>query len=289
MRKEIKEKVEVKRNEIRSESERIRREATKTHMCANCGRQLPAAKRTYCSDACSMEFTNRFDYSSNSEILREYAATLKAEYESEHPRKEREPWSQPVARKEHECDFCQSIIKKGEKYDNYVRLPEYDVWYDEDPFGVLRYHMNCSKFMSLLYDERWEGEDGFDEDEILTLLIAMAIESGESYETFIENIKAGKFPSTEFLKAIGVEYGDLESVNHWESDHSGYKYAYSVRYQSFKTNMARIHISLSEIKDPASFFSDYYHNVNGDEFNQILSVKGIKIPLPEVVDLGAIQ
>ena len=119
-------------------------------------------------------------------------------------------------------------------------------------------------------------------DTSCSLLTAIAIESGESYESVIGNIKAGKFPSTEFLEALGKEYEYFEPRFQWVSDHSGYRYAYSVKYESFNSPMARIHISLSEIKDPANFFSDYYKIINGDEFNRFLSVKGIKIPLPKV-------
>ena len=142
MRGEIKEKIEAKRQEIRAESERLRREATQNHICANCGSPLPSGKRTYCSDTCSMEFVSKFDYSADSEILREYARKLKDEYDAAHPREERQPWSQPVARQVHECDFCSTEIRKGEKYERYVRLPEYDEWFD-DARNIADYHRNA--------------------------------------------------------------------------------------------------------------------------------------------------
>ena len=282
MRGEIKEKIEAKRQGIKAESERLRREATQNHICANCGSPLPSGKRTYCSDTCSMEFVNKFDYSADSEILREYARKLKDEYDAAHPKEERQPWSQPVAKKAHKCDFCSTEIKKGEKYEKYVRLPEYDEWFDDAPYEALRYHIKCQEFISLLSQVGLLADEGFDEDEILTLLTAIAIESGDSYESVIGNIKAGKFPSTEFLEALGKEYEYFEPAFQWVSDHSGYRYAYSVKYESFDSPMATIHISLSEIKDPEKFFSDYYKIINGDEFNRILSVKGIKIRLPKV-------
>ena len=282
MRGEIKEKIEAKRQEIKAESERLRREATQNHICANCGSPLPSGKRTYCSDTCSMEFVSKFDYSADSEILRKYARKLKDEYDAAHPKEERQPWSQPVARKVHGCDFCGSPIQKGEKYERYVRLPEYDEWFDDAPYEALRYHKNCMEFMNLLsYAGLMDGE-GLSDDEIFALLAAIAIESGDSYESVIGNIKAGKFPSTEFLEALSKEYEYFEPRFQWVSDHSGYRYAYSVRYESFNRPMARIHVSFSEIKDPANFFSDYYKIINGDEFNRFLSVKGIKIPLPKV-------
>ena len=282
MRGEIKEKIEAKRQEIRAESERLRMEATQNHICANCGSPLPSGKRTYCSDTCSMEFVSKFDYSADSEILREYARKLIDEYDAAHPKEERQPWSQPVAKKAHKCDFCSTEIKKGEKYQRYVRLPEYDEWFDDAPYEALRYHKNCQEFISLLSQVGLLGDEGFDEDEILTLLTSIAIESEQSYESVIGNIKAGEFPSTEFLEALGKEYEYFEPAFQWVSDHSGYRYAYSVKYESFNSPMATIHISLSEIKDPEKFFSDYYKIINGDEFNRILSVKGIKIRLPKV-------
>ena len=282
MRKEIKDKIEAKREEIRAESERLRREATQSHICANCGSPLPSGKRTYCSGACSMEFMSRFDYSVNSKILMEYTKKLKDEYDAAHPKEERQPWSQPVAKKAHMSDFCSTEIEKGEKYEKYVRLPEYDDWFDEAPYETLRYHVKCQEFISLLSQVDLLDGEGFDEDEIIALLAAIAIESGESYESVIGNIKAGKFPSTEFLKALGREYEYFEPAFHWASDHSGYRYVYSVKYESFNSTKATIHISLSKIKDPEKFFSGYYKSINGDEFSRILSVKGIKIPLPKV-------
>ena len=287
--KEIKEKVEAKRHEIKEESQKLRIEATQNHVCANCGNPLPPGRRMYCSDACYIGFIGKYDYSANSEILRKYARKLKDEYDAAHPKVERNPWSQPVARKLHKCNFCSTEIKKGEKYEKYVRLPEYDSWFDDAPYETLRYHIKCQEFISLLTQLGLLADEGFDEDEILTLLTAIAIESGESYESVIGNIKAGKFPSTEFLEALGKEYEYFEPAFQWVSDHSGYRYAYSVKYESFNSPMATIHISLSEIKDPEKFFSDYYKVINGDEFNRILSVKGIKIPLPKVEVMEALK
>ena len=289
MRDEIKAKIEAKRQVIRAESERLRREAVQTHTCANCGKPLSTGKKVYCSAECSYEFVERFDYSSNSEILREYARKLKDEYDAAHPTEERHPWSQPVARKDHICSFCGTTIKKGEKYEKYTRLPEYDEWFDDDPYGVMQYHVNCMRFVNILSDVGMLGDEGWDEDEVFDLLVTIAIEADRDYETLLKDIIAGIFPSTELLERIGKEYEDLEPAYQWVSDHSGYKYAYSVRYESFNRQMARIHVSLSEIRDPGNFFSDYYKIINGDEFTRILSVKGIKIPLPKVEVMEAQQ
>ena len=282
MREEIKEKVETKRQEIRAESERLRKEAVQNHECANCGKQLPSGKRTYCCSACSIEFSLKFDYSANSNILREYKRKLRDEYRAEHPRKEREPWSQPVAKKAHKCDFCSTEIKKGEKYEKYVRLPEYDEWFDDAPYEALRYHKNCMEFMNLLSYAGLMEDEGLNDDEILAILAVIAIETDKEYSTLIRSIIAGIFPSRETLEMIGNEYEYFEPAFHWESDNSGYRYFYSVRYESFNRPMAKIHVSFSEIKGPANFFSDYYKSINGDEFNRILSVREMKIPLPKV-------
>ena len=283
MMKEIRDKVEAKRQEIMKESERLRTEATKNHICANCGSPLPSGKRTYCSSKCSVEFSSRFDYSVSSNILREYARKLKDEYNAAHPKKERQPWSTPVARTEHECSFCGSMIKIGEKHEKYVRLPEHDEWFDDDPYGVLRYHTNCLKFVELLSDAELIDYEGFDGEEAFALLCEVALETGRTFEETVSAIVSGNFPSTVLLEKISNEYdGGLSLCYLWDSDHSGYRYVYAVKYESFNRSEARMHVSLSEIKDPSDFFAKYYSGINGDEFNRILSVKWIKVPLPRV-------
>lgn len=283
MRDEIKEKVEAKRQEIRAESERIRRDAVENHICANCGAPLQSGKRTYCSEHCAMEFVSKYDYSVNSEILREYARKLKDEYDAAHPKKERQPWSQPVARKDHICSFCETPIRKGEKYEKYVRLPEHDEWFDDRPYETLGYHINCMRFINILSDARIISDEGFDEDEVPAILAVISFEINKEYDVLVREIVEGVFPSIEDLNRISREFDDFEPRCHWESDHSGYRYIYLVRYESFNRPMAEIHFSRSEIKEPTNFFSEYYRNVNGDEFNRILSVRYTKIPLPKVV------
>lgn len=283
MIKEIKEKVEAKREDIKSESRKLREEATKNHTCANCGKPLPPGKRTYCSDSCSYEFASRFDYSVNSKTLKEYREKLKSDYDIMHPKKERQPWSSPVARKEHGCSFCGTKIKRGEKHEMYVRLPEYDMSFNDNPYEVLRYHTNCLRFMSILYDSDLIDEEGFSDDEAFVLLCEIALETEKSFEETVNNIISGNFPSIDFLKKLLDEYGfELSSVNLWDSDHSGYQYIYAVKYESFNKPMSEIYISLFEIKDPSNYFANYYESMNGEEFNRIVSVKWIKVPLPEI-------
>ena len=283
MRKEIKEKVEARRQELKAESERVRKDAKEKHMCANCGNLLLPGRRIYCSNACSVEFFSRLDYSADSEILREYARKLKDEYDAAHPKEERSPWSQPVAKKAHKCDFCSTEIKKGEKYEKYVRLPEYDEWFDDAPYETLRYHIKCQEFINLLsHANLWNDEDGYSSDEMFALLAAIAIESGDTYENIVNNIKAGKFPNAKLLDTIGDSYEYFEPVIHQSSDNSEFRHVYSVRYVSFDRPMLKIHVTYGDVGDPEAYFSDHYRKVNGDEFSRILSVKGIKIPLPKV-------
>ncbi len=289
MRKEIKEKVEARRQELKAESERVRKDAKEKHMCATCGNLLLPGRRTYCSNACSVEFFSKFDYSADSEILREYARKLKDEYDAAHPKEERSPWSQPVAKKAHKCDFCSTEIKKGEKYEKYVRLPEYDEWFDDAPYETLRYHITCQEFINLLSDAGLLSDEGFDEDEVSALLAVIALEMHKDYEILINEIVLGVFPSRDELERIANDYEFFEPECHWESDHSGYRYVYSVRYESFNRPLVRVHSFLSELKDPKSFFYYYYREINGDEFNRILSVKGIKIPLPKVEVMEALK
>ncbi len=281
MRGEIKEKVEARREELRAESERLRKEAKEKHVCANCGNPLPPGRRTYCSDGCSEMFFRVFDYSPNSQVLKDYARDLKREYAVEHPKPEREPWSQPVAKKIYPCDFCGTPIEKGEKYDKYIRLPGYDEWFDDAPYEAMRYHINCQKFISSLSDANlWNEEDGYSNDEMFALLAAIAIESGDTYDNVVNNIKTGKFPNAKLLETIGDGYEYFEPVIHQSPDNSECRHVYSVHYESFDRPMLRIHVTYSDVEDPEAYFSDHYRKVNGPEFKRILSVRGVKVCLP---------
>ena len=147
-----------------------------------------SGKRAYCSDNCSYEFFSKFDYSVNSKTLKEYREKLKSDYDIAHPKKERQPWSSPVARIEHECSFCGAKIKKGEKHTMYVRLPKYDISFDDNPYEVLRYHTNCLQFMSVLYKSDLIDEEGFGDDEAFVLLCEIALEEGKTFEETVNNI-----------------------------------------------------------------------------------------------------
>ena len=276
----------MKRQELRIRSTQLRKEANEKHICVNCGNSLPSGKRVYCSEDCSIKFFKKFDYSATSEILKEYAKTLKEEYKATHPKIEREPWTQPVAKKEYKCEFCFTTIKKGEQYENYIRLPEYDEWFDDAPYETLRYHKNCQQFINLLVKIDLLNDEGFDEDEISDVLALISIETGKDYGTFINDIITGIFPSEDELKNIVKEYDFYEYEIHGESDHVSYRYVYSVRYEAFNHTSLAIHNSRSEIKESENFFSNYYKEWNGNKFNRILSVKETKIPLSSLGNRG---
>ena len=124
MNKEIKDKINNKRQEIKLESERLRKIGKEIHKCPNCGKDVDANKlRLYCSDKCSAEFYYKYDYSKNSGILKEYKKQLQEEYENKNPKKEKDSITYPISRKKYKCDFCNTTIQKNEKYCKYTILP----------------------------------------------------------------------------------------------------------------------------------------------------------------------
>lgn len=68
--------------------------------------------------------------------------------------------NQPIARKEHRCDFCRGIIKKGEKYDNAT------LKYDGSLYRW-KSHLHCLELASTVAAEYDEGDgitaDSFEE------------------------------------------------------------------------------------------------------------------------------
>jgi hypothetical protein len=203
---EIKKKAEEKRATIRMESERIRRDSKEKHICANCGQPLPAGRRAYCSDECVSEFTSRYDYSQSSEILKQYRADLQLQYETEHPKKEREPWTHPVAKKEHRCFVCGLVITKGEKYDRYVRLPEMDEFFDDAPYESICYHSSCQEFISRLYEVDALRDEGFTEDELYDIFQVFSWEFGISTDEIKKRIRNNQVPTVEQIQEIGEKY-----------------------------------------------------------------------------------
>ena len=203
--KEIIEQVEAKRNEIRKESERLRKEATEKHTCANCGSPLPSGKRTYCSDVCSMEFIGKYDYSVNSEILKKYRIELQTQYEVAHPKK-REPWITPIAKKDHPCVICGLIINKGEKYHRYIRLYEIDEDFDDAPYEALCYHSSCLEFMKRFSKLDEFLDEGYTTDDVSRIWDVLSWEFGITREQMEQRVREGNVPTEEQISQIGKKY-----------------------------------------------------------------------------------
>ncbi|KPV44510.1 hypothetical protein SE19_08735, partial [Acidiplasma aeolicum] len=239
------------------------------------------------SDKCSIEFQRKYDYSKNSKILKEYRQQLIDMEKIEKPDKEINPVSTPVARKTYKCILCGLDINKGDRYYKYVRLPGYDEWFDEAPYEVAHYHLNCMAFFKLLVDAGMGDDEGFVDDWIPTIYYAFALETNQDLLTLKKNIIAGNFPSRDVIEEISKEYEDLDPFYWFYVDNSPYKYIYSVKFIAYGRTMAEIHISYKKLKDPEEFFKNYYIEERiGDEFSEIKSIKFLKVPIknskPEV-------
>lgn len=161
MNKEIYERVEKEREEIKEESIKIRNECKEKHICPNCNKPV-TGNRLYCSNECRWIFFCKYDYSQNSKILKDFKNQIMQEYINENPRKERSPWSYPVARKTYECVFCSTPIKPGTRYAKYTRLPGEDEFFEEAPYETITYHPHC---IDLIQKLDWD-EDQFHHDHI---------------------------------------------------------------------------------------------------------------------------
>ena len=277
MNKEIKEKIENKRQEIKLESERLRKIAKEIHKCPNCIKEVEP-KRLYCSDKCSLEFMKKYDYSKNSEILKEYKKQLTEEEQNKHPKKEIESVTYPIARKNYICELCKTKILKGQKYYKYTVLPG-DIDFDDYPYENSRYHLKCIDFLGLMGDAGMINEEGFDEDEIETIMYVIAIELNQDYNKFIENIIAGKFPKLEFLEKLEEEYEFFDPDISYESDNLNYKYIYSIKFYSKNKIKGKVFITYHKIEHQEEFFKECYSGYQIDEF---ISIKFLKIPLKSI-------
>ena len=202
--KEIREKVEKKRLKIRQESEKLRREAKENHVCPNCGTKV-SANRLYCSNDCNIKFFVVHDYSKTSEELKKYKEKLEYEYNLTHPRKERDPWTQPVAKKEHTCYVCGLPIQKGEKYDRYVRQPEIDEYFDDAPYESQSYHLACTDFIANL-NECGLFDEGYTEDDLFDIFKVFAWEFAITEEEMKKRVRGGTVPTNEQIEDIGKKY-----------------------------------------------------------------------------------
>lgn len=281
MNKMIKEKVEKKRQEIREESVRSRNEAKEKHICAYCGKPLGKGQRVYCDDDCAYDFLKKYDFSQSSSILRDYKDELKKEYEKEHPKPETDPWSEQKARKEYKCYFCNTTIKAGEKYSKYIRLPGFDEYFDEAPYETFSYHLNCIKFVSVLVDKNLLESEGWQSEEATSIIFAISLKLGKSFDEVVKDIINGDFPADSILTNIGSEYVDFEPTYWNDSDHSGVSYLYSVHYIAHTRVFKEMHLMFSKPKEPIKTFKEYYLHRNGKEFSCIISVKMVELPIPE--------
>ena len=161
MNKEIYDKVEQAREEIKEESIRIRRESKENHTCPNCNKSV-TGNRLYCSDECRWIFFCKYDYSQNSKALRDLKNKLIEENKKDHPGKERSPWSYPKARKPYTCEFCSLPIKPGSIYTKYTRLPGEDEFFEEAPYETITWHPHC---IDLIQKLDWD-EDSFNHEHI---------------------------------------------------------------------------------------------------------------------------
>ena len=277
MKKEIKEKVENKRQEIKLESERLRKRAKEIHKCPNCGKPVEP-RRLYCSNKCSIEFQHKYDYSQNSEILKEYKRQLTEEEKNKHPQKEMKSVTHPVARKNYTCELCKTEIPKGQKYYKYTVLPGDADFYDY-PYENYRYHLKCIDFLGLMGDAGMLMEEGYDEDEIEVAMYAIAIELHQDYNKFIQNIIEGKFPTLEFLEKLEEEYEFFDPDISYKSDNLNYKYIYAVKFYSRNKIKGKVFITYRKVENPEEFFKEYY---SGYYIHEFVSIEFLKVPLKPV-------
>ena len=289
MNKEIKDKIEIKKHEIKLESERLRKIGKEMHKCPNCDKDVDI-NRLYCSDKCSMEFYYKYDYSKTSEILKEYKKQLEEEYKNNNPKKITNP-SYPVARKDYKCNFCNTEIAKGERYCKYTILPGDEEFIDY-PYENYRYHLNCMGFIVTLTNIGILDYDGYGEEGIEAILETIAIEQNKDYQDVIKDIISGNFPSDDFLKKLWAKYEDFEPniIYHEDFDSSFFekddkhKYVYSIEFQTIDIKKTNIYFCYYKIKDPQEFFKKYFREeLFGDEFNKILSIKTLIIELKNEV------
>lgn len=283
MNKAIKDKIEIKKHEIKSESERLRKIGKEIHKCPNCSKDVDI-NRLYCSDKCSAEFYYKYDYSKNSEILKEYKKELQEEYENKNPKKEMNSMTYPISRKNYKCDFCNTIIQKNEKYCKYTILPGDEEFIDY-PYENYRYHLNCKNFITTLANIGILDYDGYGEEGIEAILESIAIEQNKSYEETIKDIISGNFPSEDFLNKLWTKYEDFTPTtlyedfdfSFFEKDYN-HKYIYSVEYRATGITRSEIYFSYYKIKEPQEFFKKYFiEELFGEDFDKILSIKSLEV------------
>lgn len=286
MIKEIKEKINEKKKEIKEKSESLRRDGKINHTCPNCNKQV-SGNRLYCSDKCRFEFITKYDYSASSQILKEYKNNLLEEYEKNHPKKEIKPWSEPIARKSYKCWFCGLEISKGEKYVKYTCIPG-EEFFDECPYETTNYHEKCMEFINECVEIGIFSDEGFDKDEVLGVSYALAIESNHTFEETNKMIKDGKFTDKGIILNM-INPSDYESdfsitpIYDDEEPDSENTYIYLVELKIQNIKHKELLQLQHEIQDPYKYFSKYYEEERvGDMFNGIISIKSLKVPVVQM-------
>jgi len=282
--KEIQMKVEEKRQEIKELSVRLRKEATESNICPNCGKPVPK-NRLYCSDNCGIAFMTKYDYSQNSPVLREYKKQLKEEYNREHPHQERKTVEYPIARKAHKCWFCGLDIPLGEKYFKHTVVPG-DEWFDEYPYQTTRYHITCVNFATYCVDQGIFGDDGIEEDEVEGLIYALGFESPFLLDDVRQAIRLGF--GQNIIQAIDIEdYGGYMSITRLyddaETDSDAF-YVYHVSFEDKYTGKPKKEIFKLQhsLDDPEAYFASYISRNRGYDPLAIqvsIDVKSSKIPI----------
>jgi len=195
-KEEIKRKVEEKRNQIREEADKIKKESAERGICPNCGTPLPnGRRRTYCSVDCSIKFYYSHDYSRNSAALKEYRRKLMDQNEKNHSGSASIPYRTARARNDYRCDICGSEINKGEQYSSYTILPQ-DPQFLDYPYGVRRYHKNCFRFLTVACSVL-DTDDGLYDDEIEELFRVCAEYHKISVGEMKNRILDGDIPTKE--------------------------------------------------------------------------------------------
>ena len=132
---------------------------------------------------------------------KEYKKSLISEDEKTHEKREVEPWSEHIARKEHICSVCGLKIEKGERYMKYVRLPNYDEYFEDEPYQTFFYHVGCMNFFTKLY-EAGISDEGFSDDDIENIFKMLSFIKQISVEQIKTDIRSGNLPSDEEIQKM---------------------------------------------------------------------------------------
>lgn len=281
---ELKLKVEEKRDEIRNESVKLRDDAKARHLCVNCGKSLENGKKVYCSEDCYSEFYYAHDFSVNSEILKEYKEECLAEYREENPVEEREPWTTQKANKDYKCVICGLTINKSEKYSKFTVLPGNDS-FDDFPYSVSRFHLNCSDFPSYLMDEGLLSDEGYEDEEIEFILWAMAFELEKSLKDVKRMVMEGKFKEYGYLSKLLEDYfvgGCAEFETSCPSNKEVFVYKVRVKKSWIKDPYNELYMYSEKLEDPESYYKDKFSKFSElyPEYGQeLISVRGMSSEL----------